>query len=511
VLSKRRKIALVVLAIAAALIALLVTGRWGPGVTPDSVNYIAAARHLARGAGLTSHMGEQLVLYAPLYPAFLSAIARVFRLDPLAGGQFSSAILFGLIIWMSGYLMLRHLRSCAAMALLGAALLPVAGPLVRVSTMVWTEPLFIALVLLYLIEVESYVAGGSKRPLVIAASAVALACLTRYIGFAFIAAGLVTILGFGRGAPRERIRDALLFLGISAVPLMIWVARNYGISGTAFGPRTPSAVTLLENLGATFKFTLGWFAHGRTIARRLVFLGLVAAVAVAAAVRVRREWEKARSALLDLGPLLILVLVYVGTLVMTSSITFSDRIEDRLLSPVYVPVVLLLLAIAGGAMELGSKMGVRRLANGLVVAVAVAWLLSPTAMTAGFIARYSQQGGHGYSAEAWRRSETIRGLLDDRAVKLGCAVYTNVPDAIYILAGLPAIRIPVREEYGTAGAVDDLWRLRGAWPEAPSARLVWFDAVDRKHLLSLNEIGVVADVELVSRYRDGAIYTVTRR
>jgi len=143
-------------------IILLSTSRYGAGLSPDSVGYIATARHIANGDGVISYHGAPLVVQPPLYPALLATVDYVFGIDPLSSAHIVNSFLFGLIVYLSGLLFFNHLTSSAtfAVALLGTVSSLISASLVSVSLMAWSEPLFICFMLLYLIHSKSYVVKG---------------------------------------------------------------------------------------------------------------------------------------------------------------------------------------------------------------------------------------------------------------------------------------------------------------------------------------------------------------
>ncbi len=251
-----------ILSCVGVLVILAGTSTYGAGISPDSVGYIATARSMAAGDGAVSYDGAPMVLWPPLYPAFLAGIHYVSGVDPLSSAPIVNAVLFGVIIYLSYLLFLRHSESSRAFPLVGAASVLVSFPLVHVSLSAWSEPLFIVLVLVYLVTSEFYLARGTARLLLVVSLSAALACLTRYIGVVLIPTGLVTILAFRRDALGVKVRHLALFACVSAAPVGIWVMRNYYLSGTPLGPREPSGLSLFQNLVFTVHGVVSWFVPG---------------------------------------------------------------------------------------------------------------------------------------------------------------------------------------------------------------------------------------------------------
>ncbi len=521
VLSLRYRLPLLVLSIMGTVTILLATRPYGAGLSPDSVGYIATARHIATGAGAVMYDGTPLLVQPPLYPALLATIDYVFGIDPLSKAHIVNAVLFGLIVYLSGLLFLRHwtfadseakhLKSSAAFALLGAASVLVAAPLIQVSIMAWSEPLFICLVLLYLIFSASYLAKADTTSLLLLSLTTALVCLTRYIGVIFIFTGVVSILHFRRDSPRIKFRHSFLFISVSTIPIGMWILRNYYLSGTLFGPRASSIYTLSQTLHFTFNTLLSWYIPRRISEHRSILMLLSAAICFLAGLSTRRNWSKLRTSFLDIGPLLLLISAYVGFLVVSSTTTAYDAIGNRLLSPVFVPITLVLLFLASKILTALTEQRLSQKRANILLAVAIAvWLVYPARAAVSSIA-YATSQGQGYRSESWRKSQTIEYLLQNRTLESEGVIYANDPDALYILADLTARTSPTRTMYNSLEIVNDISSLSGYWPEEGKSCLVWFDKIDRRYLFTVDELQTIANVQRIIHLEDGAVYSVTRR
>ena len=72
----------------------------GIGVSPDSVTYIAATRHMVDGIGFKSFDDLPVVDFPFAYPFFLTIISFLSRLDPLQFGPWLNGILFGVLLYI---------------------------------------------------------------------------------------------------------------------------------------------------------------------------------------------------------------------------------------------------------------------------------------------------------------------------------------------------------------------------------------------------------------------------
>ena len=504
-------IGVAVLGALAAANCLVVTSHWGVGVTTDSVRYIAAARHLSGGAGLITHAGTPLVKHAPLYAVLLAAVDRAFGIDPLVSARFVGALLMGAVVCVAGLLMLGHLRRSPWLAFLSVALLAFAGPLFQTATTAWSEPLFLLFALLCLLGIESYVRRGDARSLALTAAAAALACLTRYVGGALVLTGVACILFLGRRSRSVRWKHALAFVLISSIPVTLWLLRNYLLSGTLLGARPESPLTLWGNVERAFTVALGWFAYGRTAGRLTVAGVLVAVLAALAAFGARGRWERARERFVELAPVFLFAVTYGAALAVGAAVAKSDKVSTRLLSPVFVPVVLALAVLVQGAITSGPSRWGRKLVNVVATALFVVLMLGPVGLTALLVSRYAEDQGVGLNSVMWRGRATAARLVELEHAAPAAAVYSNEPEALYFLSGVVTKKIPVKWQHQAEGGGLDLSALVGAWPPEGSARLVWFIGQNRPRRFTVPELMRIAELDAVARLGDGVIYDVGRR
>ena len=506
----KHNLLLAILGLIGVGIILLATNRYGAVLSHDSVVYVATARHIANGAGIVTYDGRPLLNQPPLYPAILAAIDYVFGLDPLSSANIVNAVLFGLIVYLGGLLTCKHLSSFPAYALVGTLAILFSSPLFRVSVSAWSEPLFICLVLLGLIFASSYPAKNDATSLVLFSSSVALSSLTRYIGVTLILWGALTILIFHRNSLKNRIAHLSLFTIISALPLGLWLFRNYTISSTLLGPRPSSAFTLSQNLTRVFGSLLYWYVP-RTIAEhRSILMIVIAGVGLFAGLSFRDSWQGVKVRLRQINPIILFAIIYTAFLVISSTTTGYDKIGDRLLSPIYVPLTLLLLILAEALADSYRKRFPKKVVNSFLIIGVAIWLVCPIRSTIFHTAKLITVG-EGYGGKAWMESETVQYLLQHQTLVSECTFYTNGPDAAYILAHLAAKMSPSKTGPNSPGTVNDISRLRGSWPEESNACLVWFDKIRLTHLLTVDELQAAANVDLIARLEDGAIYSITRK
>lgn len=508
-ISVKYKLFLVLLSVIGACIALFATSQYGAGISPDSIGYIATARHLADGIGFITYNNAPLLLQPPLYPAILGIIDFVFGVDPWASANFVSAIFFGLALYISGLLFLKNLSP--SLAFLGTAALLVSTPLIKVTFMAWSEPPFVSFVALYLFALPMYLEKKNIKFLLLLSLSVVLACLTRYIGVVLVLTGIISILIIQHDSLKTKLSHAFIFAFISILPLSVWIGRNYILSKTMFGPRSPSLHSLSDNIRYTFDTILQWYVPSRIVYSRpiLMLLGLIVGFLIGAVF----VWAKTpiTTLLKQTRPfvifMLLLIFGYTGFLIISSTTTHYDTIDDRLLSPIVIPTTLLLFSVIEILSKQIKEHFPTKLVELLLTAGIVLWLIYPARATVLNVATQFQEGC-GYSARSWRNSQTIQYIHENNLSN--CTVYSNGADVIYLFLNINVKSVPSKSS--GANTIPDISSLENNFPQESKACLIWFNHLKwRTYFFTPDELLSVTKLEQSIQLDDGTIYIVARK
>jgi len=516
-LEKRTGWTAVLFASMAGLFIWLSTYRYGIGVSPDSTIYIDCARSIARFDGMETFMGIYH-RYAPLYPILLSPF------ELLGVGAPTGALILNLAFFiLTAYLASLMIRELVPRELFIPAVLVIvlSKPLIDVSVMAWTEPLFIFLVLLSLTFLSRYMRSGEWRPLILSASAAALASLSRYIGITLILSGFLIILIHSREKGlKQRMSMGVAFASISSIPTVIFLARNYMRTSTLIGYRPPSSISFGENLhGALFSMT-NWFVPSVLpspvfLLAMLVFL-VVVPVSIIVLWRNSGKDDRRRSVSV---PLIYFFSIYVFYLLGSSALVGFDRINERFMSPVFVPFAIILFGALGSftgpakdrGREKGERLTFRHLSSSksfLVLLGIMILIITPSfaAISMASASRMSDGAGR-YSTDSWRESSFMRYL--ECNVPNG-TVYSNDPWAVNYMAGLRDLDLSPRRTYQNSNEfTDDMDRLKVRLNEGGICYLAWFDIVDRDYLMSVEEISSQISLRSIAVFSDGQLYEMS--
>lgn len=329
---------------------LLVAQRHGAGLSPDSIDYLSTGQHIADGRGVVTFDGSALTPFPP----GLSALIAVGDWLGLSGTATAALINFAAIaVTLAGVFVLFRRRVCDPVLRWAGLLLVALSPaLFDTLRFVGSDPLFVAVVVVWLCAVDSESMRRDMGFRAVGGLALlsAFGFMIRYAGFTLIATGAIVILLRGwRLSRRAAVAKAAAFTLLAVAAPAIWLARNHVKDGTLMGLRPPSDLSLLEILRRTVSTFGSWVLPLNPGNLTLAAAGftVVAAVALLAFAHRRgraRPFAAVVWAASLTDPLVVFFVVYVGYLVVAQWRTAFDPVGTRLMSPAFVPSVVLMVA-----------------------------------------------------------------------------------------------------------------------------------------------------------------------
>jgi len=340
--------------------------RVGPNAGGDSIRYVMTAANLGDGHGYTRTSGGGEYIPETGFPPFFSlvlAVVGIVSSDLFAVSRWMNAILFGLNIFLVGFLIYRNTHSPWP-SLIGASLVMVTRYQVVIHSSVMSEGLFILLMLITLYGLSWYLDTYRYSILITTAIFVAFATLTRYVGFALLATGAAGLLLLSSTSWKRRASDIALFCALSFLPVLLWLRRNSSVGGSMtnrqwiYHPMRPEVlqgyITVVANWVVPPIFVF-------TYRLRLVLVAVTGFLGPGIYLfrRIKPVWktrELDRRQFFSLPWLLMMFMAgYLGVLIINS--TFLDAATTsgapaRYMSPLYVTfIVLIVLTIYWNVVE----------------------------------------------------------------------------------------------------------------------------------------------------------------
>ena len=483
------------------------TSRYGVGLSADSATYISTARNLMNGEGYTNFKGEPLLVFPPLYSTALATFSWGW-FDLIAVARYLNAACFGLITAFSTHWLIVHTKA-RSLSLLGSAAILLAVPLIEVSVYAWSEPLFILASLLCLFLLEQFLKSDTHAHLVLSGVCAAFAYLTRYTGVTLVLTGMALLLLNHRRSMTCKVRDVTLFSVISLAPVVPWFVRNYLISSTLTGYRAPSQSGLGASMVETIRTGTAWvLPTSLPVIIRAGGMALLVVTIWTVAHMSHRRGD--RSVLVDVHqvfPLMLFTAIYTVFLIMSVTLTALSPIDNRYLSPIYVPLVLSFIFVAHKITTTRTPVFGSRLARAGLLLGLMLWLSYPTVKVIRAVRQYQDEGAGGFHTARWVHSELMNYL---RVSPLDGLVFCNEAYGLYLLTGQSARVTPAKYFYESRTLTRQLEDFNKLLEAKGFAYLVQFDtdSSDYQYLYSVAELDSLYEIEPVVTLADGAIYTV---
>lgn len=480
--------------VAGVALVLATTASYGPWVSWDSVVYSDVARHIARGEGVRgsniSGQVEFVFTWPPLFPLLMSPLVAL-GMEPGEAGRWLNAFAHGGLAVLAGLCALR-LTGRRAAGVAAAWLVALSTVFLLNATTLWSEPLFFTIVAGGLLCLLEWRARESRRWLIAGGALIGLACLQRYAGYAFIAAGVVWLLQL-RGPWRERFKHAGLFL-LGALPLpLLWRLCVLLFAGRV-DARTevefvwPSAdhYHVIGVALSNWMFPAALPKLVRAILAGLTGAGAVAGLVWAVRLRLRAEPGSRESSATLLA---VFAACYAGIVAVT--ILFLDsylHADDRLLSPLLLFVLLALVWLVF------SQPG-RRLVIGCSLLVLLG--IGYAARDIGVVTRETPQREEFIDYRTG--GSPLIAAVD--ALPQGVPVATNARLPLVYFTGRPVAEVPLFNRPGhLAPYHEDLSRARAEQVERLAEEggyIAWFGHDDLPPEL--------AGLRVMSKYEDGLL------
>ncbi len=497
---------------------LLVTSRYGAGVSSDAGRNLSTAENLLRGKGFVDLAGAPFVWWPPLYPLVLAGLSVLTHRSVFQVAWYLNVWLHALNIALGGWWLSRVFKERPLYAALGALILALSRSTLRIYANVASEPLFATFMLIFFLQAASYLQSASRHALWWMFLVAGLAALQRYLGVFLIAVGgLVVIYKERRGG---LVRAAFLSL-LALLPLAAWVVfHNYPVSRTLFGPRNLGEMLPLENISLSLTKILWWFVPRLSFMDPILlhpWIPLTAFIVLLLLLNRKAEWLNWLSMLSNpyLWPALTFSAIYFFGLAFT--VVTADHLDltsDRYYV-ILLPVILALVFCTLDVLLL-SHLGLDRPQTRWALGIAIAvWLIYPVYSVQEYIRlalKVGEPSNYNIANSAYYREMSLvkaaRPLLEQDP---SAALYSNYLNIVWFIYQRPVTPLP----YEDAGLPPEQRRmaLQQAYPRWPpqNGYIIWFTPNQYHHIAPPEDLATLADLELLYSDRNGAIYFVRRR
>ena len=338
------------LAVGAALLTT-VANRSGVGWSWDTSDYVAVGKNFANGNGLLDATGIPMTVRPPGL-SILIGVGDLLGLSVNLSVKILNAIC-AIVTVFSTFHLLQIAKVKKYVALIATAFVAFSPALLWQYSMIWSEPPFVALVVLAM-TVALRPSGTSKFILLVVLF-IAL-FFVRYVGPVFAIAIAIASTWFDRrqlGLFKSSLTNSLA-LAISGLPVWFWLQRNENIDGTLTGARTPGYGSLLDPL-KTFTATTGSWLTGSPVeggiylswndypqSTKILGVLLALIIVVLFAVYIVQQFSKrsdfAKSSVLVLSA--SISVIYIAFSAYRFVHFELGPLDNRMMIPIFVPLVI---------------------------------------------------------------------------------------------------------------------------------------------------------------------------
>lgn len=508
--------------------------RNGIGLSVDSAFYVSVARELAAGHGLTVPWGtpEPTAVgtrWAPLMPAVLAGIAKL-GFDPVHSVRWVNAVCLACTSGICGFTIFRSTRSLT-MGIVVSLLVVTSQTMLAVFSMAWSEPIFILCSTCAVVLMAGYIRSRRTAYLVAAFLAILAACLTRYAGASWIIAAFGCLL-LQPGRWRFRALAAGCAALMAFVPMypggptwITWMNTHQG--GTTDDATLAPALEVLrirEGLDVITNWLWPWGLDKFKPEQIAIQAAIAAIVAVILAFIGVSSWRtiyqrqsttskrvvaggrtqpgfiisgEALGAACGLFVVAYFALIIAAVGLFGRTVSFTPRIMLPLM-----PLAIMMLAIGWRSFQRR-----RRFPKWVTVSCVTICTLIIGVRAAGafdycdYISAGHGCGAQNYQQASWQSSPTVRAM---EMLPQDATIYSNAPDAIYLLTERNAIWLSIlNEKTGMSNQVDVASKPASAAP----AYIVYFNRLSwRPSSPQRDELAVKWPLSEVISESDGAIF-----
>jgi hypothetical protein len=465
----------------------------GVGLSPDSIMYASTATNIQAHGSLLTFNQTPLVFFPVFYPFFLSIFQLIFRIAPITDGAIINQLLFAAVIFTSGWIMSKFVSHSQIYKWLILAAIILSPGLLEVYTYLWSETLFILEILFFIVAYWRYMQTHTTKALMLVAIITAVSCITRYAGVTMIGtAGLLLLLD-NELPIRKKIIHILLF-GMVSISLLVGnLVLNRLSTGLSTGTREPSITSFADNLYYFGTVICDW---GNLSKEAYRFAILIASVILLAPIGILL-WKAYKGRINSYENIVIaFAIVYGLFIVISASISRYERINSRLLAPMFIPLLIACTSWVPDVLVLVKSKSKYVLA-GVAVVLMVAFEYESYQTDWQRYDDENDYGVPGYSDDDWNKSEFVVFLKQHKNLfKPGIPIYTDADEAVYLFTGMSSTLIP--HKFFKAD-VQKFYSHKHFY-------LIWFDNLYNSELLGLPDIMKNKKLVKIGGAKEGEVY-----
>ncbi len=466
----------------------------GVGISPDSLMYASTATNIQAHGTLITFNKTPITFFPVFYPFFLAVIQFITRVDPISAGAMINATLFAAVIFTTGWIMSKFLSHSIIYKWIVLAAIILSPGLLEIYSYLWSETLFILEIMFFVIGYWQYLKTRSIKWLIGVGVVTAISCITRYAGVTIIGTGCLMLLLDNQLPIKKKIGYIMLYGTISISLLVGNLLLNRLSTGLSTGTREPSITPFIDNLHYFGTVICDW---GSLSKATYPFAALITSVILLALIGILvLKTIKGRINSYE-NIVIAFAVVYGLFIVISASISRYERINSRLLAPMFIPLLIACTSWVPDVLRLVKVKSVKYSLAGVAIVMMLAFEYASYQTD---WQRYDDEGEYGvpgYSDDDWNKSEFVVYLKQHKNIfKPGIPIYTDANEAVYLFTGMSSDLLP--HKFFKAD-VQKLYAKKQFY-------LIWFDNLYNTELVGLPDIVKNKKVTKIGGAKQGEIY-----
>lgn len=472
-----------------AVFIYLFTKLKGVGISPDSVFYISVAENIQAKGTLADFNGKPFIDFPAGYPAFIALFNFITHLSTLNWVHWINMFLFGCLIFAAAnyYQQSKNVTTVGLFILLS---LIITNPaLLEVYSMLWSETVFLLLVMFFLLQLNRYHYKPTNKKFLVLIIITGLAAVCRYAGISLIGFGALVLL-FQKQNLKQRILNTSIFILGSSVLLVINLLRNHLVSTTITGLRKSATENMAKHIERSAAVISEWFGIGSNNPTWLMLTGILfLLILFVITIYFFKKYFL-------LAVLTGFSFFYTAFIIITASITKYEPINNRLLSPIIICLYLIPIILLNQLMLNSNK---KTKIAGIVIFLSLFIHIQYKNFTLNYETwdGVKDAGIPGYTEQMWDDMQVVQWLKTNKPLLQQKPLFANANEAVYFFTSLPCTQLPQKEFDFQINK----------FLSASTGYLIWLNEGDNPELISLDFILQTKKMVLLHKFDEGAVYS----
>lgn len=498
--------------------ALIITHKYGAGLSTDGARYLSTAENLLHGRGFYDYLDAPLTQFPPLYSLIIALVSFVTGADVFITAQYLNVLTLGLVIWLAGIFFRRLFPESILYAYIGSGVFVTSISLLRIASNILSDLLFLAMTIIFLMSASKWIEKPSRKNLVFLSVICAVSPLLRFAGLSFILTSSVMVFLYYKKERLKGIFFAALFGFLTSLPTLSWVIfHNYLQTGILFGVRKPPSIA--GNLGTTIEKAVHWFIPYSVTNIIPEWLILVVVLTIVLTGNHLVDWKNWGRKLMSPNFLPNFIFLAFYTSVLIFNVSYSE-VRWPFMDRIHIIILPSLMAIGFMTFRELKPVYLRRISTktlqSMVVIFFILWLVYPLNNIQKYLRSAYYDGETSeynlYNTRAQNESG-LKEFIASLPVTPGDKIYSNYEPIAWFYTRHTILKLPQGPATPVAPNPEEILQNYPNWPgEDGRGYMIWMKELGFKpYVLSPDQLTQKVDFQLLFSSKQGDVYKLTSK